>query len=287
MSDELRRLAKQAIIKTIAEEGQPGILGRSDGVLFFTDAAGVVHQDRVWARVGGGDSPSEAVVRIISTPRQLNLPVIIGIRNGQPTVIRGDTERAVVLTGGRPFANVAEHASSHGRTANDPLYIAGPAFLPLMAVPSNPLAMTVTVQQGFYRYQGTEKVFTTTTGASLAAHVPASQNQQKFVVLSLDRSTNALTVTAGTTVSSLFGAIPFDAAAVLAIVDDLNDAHYPIAAIRFYYGQTRITAADIFMDLRLWGGEALQGSEALQTVDLMVVFDDDFVFFNEEPVLWL
>lgn len=255
MSEELRRLAKTAIIGTITNEGQPGVLGRADGTLYFTDAAGVIHRDRIWCRIGQGDSPTEVVVDCTGVPRQYNLPVIVANRNGRPTAIRTDATTVNHFTGGRQI-DVTEHAWMHGRFGGDPLYITGPAFMPLMAVPSNPPAMTVQVREGFYRYQGIEKVFLTQTSGSLSAHIPASALQQKFVVLSINRSTNALTVTAGTSIIAPTDEVaPFSATEVLAIMDDLADEHYPIAAVRLYNGQTRITAPDIFMDLRLWGGE--------------------------------
>ena len=262
MADDLKRLVKHAIISVVTGEGTPALLGKADGSLFFTDSNGQIQRDRVWARIGAGDSPTEVVVYCVGVPRQYDLPVIVANRQGRPTAIRTDTTRANVFTGGR-MSEVSEHAFTHGRFGNDPLYVTGPAFLPLMAVPSNPPAMTVQVQQGFYRYQGIEKVFLTQTSTSLSAHVPSSTVEQKFVVLSINRSTNALTVTAGTSVvTPVTEVAPFAASPVLAIVDDLTDEHYPICAIRFYNGQTRITANDIFMDLRLWGGEATFIAEA-------------------------
>lgn len=262
MSDELRRAARAAILNTTVNEGQPGVLGRADGTLYFTDAVGTTHRDRIWCRIGQGDSPTEVVVDCTGVPRQYNLPVIVANRNGRPTAIKTDVTTVNFFTGGRQM-DVTEHAWMHGRFGPDPLYIAGPAVLPLMAVPSNPPAMTVQVREGFYRYQGIEKVFLTQTSSSLSAYVPASALEQKFVVLSLNRSTNVLTVTAGTSVvTPVSETAPFTASAVLAIVDDLTDEHYPLAAVRFYNGQTRITANDIFMDLRLWGGEAAFIAEA-------------------------
>src|SRR3569832_2444385 len=85
--------------------------------------------------------------------------VIVGDRHSVPTIIRVDQERADVFTGGKPIG-VLEHAYSHLPTGNDPLLIVGRAFVPLMARPSNPLALTVTVGAGFYRYLGTETAFT-------------------------------------------------------------------------------------------------------------------------------
>lgn len=250
----LVRLAKETIRHVINSEGIPGLLGRTDGTIVYVDPSGAAARNKCWARIGPGDSAIELVVNCSNVPQQVNLPVIIADRDGVPTAIRADTVRAETFAGGRPMT-VPNHAWAHGRLGPDALYITGLAFLPLMAHPSDPLAMTVTVEQGFYRYSSVESVFPTTTSASLSSYVPTAINAQHFIVLCLNRATNALAVVDGSSSVAPSTSNPFTASIVLTVVSTLADTHYPLAAIRFYTGQTQITAQDIFMDLRLWGGE--------------------------------
>ncbi len=253
LDSELLRAAKQAILKTVINEGYPAILGRSDGTVTYTDPSGNIHNDRAWARVSTEGITTELIARCITVSHTIGLPVKIANREGTPTVIGLDTARALIYTGGNNPA-IGFHAWQHGRLGPDPLYITGPTFIPLMAVPSSPLAMTVTVETGFYRYEGVEKVWEQGNSADLTAFIPASDLNQHFIILCLNRSTNALVVVDGVDKLAL-GVNPFTVTDVNAI--SIDNAFYPIAAIRFYNGQTTILAQDIFMDLRLWGGESL------------------------------
>ncbi len=253
MSD-LRKLARRAIQHTVATEGRPGLLGKKDGTLAYTDPGGAVRYDRCWARVGNGDAQTELVVRCTGVPRQLNLPVLIADRNGVPTAIRVDYARAETFAAGY-LTETPTHSWVHSRLGLDPIYIASLAFLPLMAVPTSPVSMMVEVQQAFYRYEGTHKVWETANSADLSAYLPAP-NIQHFIILCLDRANNALAVVDGSDVpAGETGTIPFTVDDVAAI--SIPAAYWPICAIRFYNGQTAIEALDIFMDLRLWGGEHL------------------------------
>jgi len=254
MADDYKRLLREKIQTVVANEGQPALVGKANGEIYFTPPGGTAQRDRIWVRLGGSDGPTEVIAYCaISVPRQYDLPVIVANRQGTPTIIRLDLQRASVFTGGQSIG-VQEHAQTHLPTGNDPLLIVGRAFLPLMARPSNPLALTVTVAAGFYRYLTTETAFTETTTGSFSSYLPAA-GMQTFVVLSLNRSTNALLITASGINAVAADTVPFTATQVLSIVTTLADYHYPLCAIRLFGGQTVIRLTDIFMDLRLWGGE--------------------------------
>lgn len=254
MADDYRRLIREKIQKIVADEGQPGLIGKASGEIYFTPPGGTARRDKIWVRLGGSDGATEIIASCVANiPRQKDLPVIVANRNGVPTIIRIDQERADVYTGGRPVG-ILEHAYTHLPTGNDALLIVGRAFLPLMARPSNPLALTVTVGAGFYRYLATETAFSETTTSSFSSYLPAA-GMQTFVILSLNRSTNALAITASGVNAVAADAVPFTAAQALTVVAGLADYHYPLCAIRLYGTQTVIRFTDIFMDLRLWGGE--------------------------------
>lgn len=253
-SDDLLRVARQAIVKTVRFEGVPGLLGSTDGsTIRYTDPSGTLHNDKMWVRLGGEGGTTEAVAKAGAVPLIYDLPVRVANRDGTPTIISIDDTRISARTGGYPL-ETGLHAWTHYRLGPDPLYIEGLAFLPLMARPSSPPAMTVTVEQAFYRYEGTDKVWETGDSADLSSYVPSEPvvSDQHFIIICLDRVNNALAVVDGTDATSTSSDVPFTVSDVSAI--SIDATYYPIAAIRFYYGQTTIQVNDIFMDLRLWGG---------------------------------
>lgn len=250
---ELKRILQKAIRTTISTEGIPALLGKYNGTVYYTDPSSVVHRDRVWVRIGQGDAATEVVAVASGMPNQAGLPIIVANRGGIPTVIGIDTYRNGDFDPTYP-TSVAQHAFQHGRFGNDPLYITGPAFLPLMAHPAATPDMTVVVEAALYRYLTTETLFATTTTSSLASYRPSTY-LQTFIVLSLNRSTNALAVTVSSVTAAYTSAVPFTASDVLTVVATLADYHLPICAIRLYGTQTQILPPDIFMDCRMWGGE--------------------------------
>jgi len=261
---ELDRAFKRAVLTTVLNEGMPGLLGKADGTLFYTDDTGTRHKDRVWARVGGGSSPTEAVVRCVLVPQTLNLPVIVAEREGVLTAIRTDANRASEWAGGT-LANVQPHVWTHGRYGSDALYITGLAFLPLAAYPSSPPDLTVTVEQCFYRYLNVRKVFERTTSASLSAYRPAGADVTHYVILALDRSDNTLDIIDGDDVSGGNRALP--SVTTVFNTSGVEAKHWPICAIRLYNGQTQVMPRDIFMDLRMWAGENVGSGSGSGTVD--------------------
>jgi hypothetical protein len=252
------------------------LLGRPDGTVVYTDDNGTVYRNKVWVRIVTDAAVTEIVAENRAVPLHPGLPVRVATINGTPTVIGSDTVPANIYTGGY-LSDVAEHAWTHGRFGPDPVYIPGLQFLPLAARPSQPSAMTVTVEQGFYRWEYEERFFATTTSASLSSYVPSNSGEQHYILLSLNRSTEALVITDGTTVQTpLIREVPFTNAEILALVKTIATVCYPLAAIRFYYGQTTVRSPDIFMDLRLWAGEVRLEADIIMTdADGNIMVDGD------------
>lgn len=259
MDNELKRAAKKAITRILDGEGRPGRLGRSDGTLYYTDANGKTYHDRVWVRLGSNEMFSEVVARCTTVPRQYGLPVIVATRNGRHEVLRADDSLALQFSGGRNV-NVPEHAWVHSRLAPDPIYITGLQFLPFAPEPTNPPSMAIKVNQAFYRYKGETKLWKTGNSPDLSSYVPTQSGKQHFVIVCLDRVNNTLAIVDGFSAGSsdafgktTIGTNPFTVDDVASV--EIPDTHLPIAAVRFYAGQTRILPVDIFMDMRLWAGE--------------------------------
>ena len=251
-SDPLLTAARRAIVKTILNDGVPGRLGRTDGTLTYIDPSGIEHRDMAWARVGGEGQAAEVVVRCLNVQRLHNMPVIVANRDGVPTVIRADTTRALDFTNGR-LADIGPHSWTHGLYGGDTIFIRGQQFLPLMARTSVPPDMTVTVEAGFYRYNGDEEVWPGGPSGSLTSYLPSTAGRQHFVIIALDRATNTLQIVDGFDKATTDQLIPFSVEDIATV--DVSDAYWPIAAVRLYVGQTIINTVDIFADLRLWGGE--------------------------------
>jgi len=259
MSD-LERAFRKAMYYSIDNRGRSGTLGKDDGTIIFTDDNGNEYRNKVWVKIITDAGVSLVVAENSGVPLQPRLPVRVQSINGVLTVTGTDVKKANIYTGGY-IASVAEHAWTHGRFGPDPVYITGGQFLPLMATPSNPAAMTVTVIEGWYRWENSINVWDTAASSSLSGYVPATSGTQHFVVLSLDRSSNTLAITDGiSTTTPLVTTVPFTNAQILSVIESLDIRYYPIAAIRFYYGQTTIKAPDIWKDLRLWGGESGYGT---------------------------
>lgn len=262
---ELFRLFQKSVEKTIDNRGRAGVLGKADGTVQYTTESGAAHRNLVWVRIVTDAGVTLVVAENSGVPLQPGLPVRVADVNGTETVIGVDVKKANIFTGGF-MANLPEHAWTHGRFGPDPLYITGPTFLPLMARPTNPVDMTVTVEEGWYRWKGDEKVWEEGISANLAAYVPTNQGLQHFIILCLDRDTNALAVIDGIDKGTpIVPGVPFITSEVLTQLTGIDDARYPICAIRFYYGQTSIKAPDIFKDLRLWGSEVLFTPDMIMT----------------------
>ncbi len=262
----IERVIRQGILSVVRNEGVPAKLGRADGTIRFTDDAGTTHRIYKWVRYQRGVEMVEAVAYdSVGVPEHPDYPVRIAHRDGNIMIISKDGRAADTFSGGRN--TLPNH--SHDRFSYNPHYTTGPSFLPLMAIPSSPPALTVEVQSGWYRYRGDLKHFDKADSSDLSGYRPAA-GLNHFIVLCLNRDTNALAIVDGNDAAQAVGAVPFTA-------NDVDDVtipatHMPLAAIRLYNGQTEILPPDIFMDLRLWGGEVVGDRNTLfvATADVTV-----------------
>jgi hypothetical protein len=260
MMADLVRLAKRAFLAVMLAEGIPGVMGKGDGsTTYYTDPDGTTHRDKCWVRIGDPSNTTSVVARNTRIPAQYGLPVVVAVRRGVIEVIRADYQRAGEYTEHR-LVEIPSHAWTHQRFGSDPLYVEGIQVMPLMTVPQNPADMTVYVEPGFYRYLGTEKAWTGGDSDDLSGYVPDAHAltgfiNHHFVIICLDRASNALEVVDGDDDTTSNYQCPFTASDVAAI--SIDDDYYPLAAIHLYQGQTAIQVRHIFMDHRLWGGERI------------------------------
>lgn len=255
---DLKQLFRTAVASSMDTRGKPAILGKIDGTLYWSSS----RRDMVWARVGEPSSFQEMVVRCTKVTPQYDMPVRVDLINDTMTVIDVDDKRYLEFSGNRPGGSVGAHAWLHGRLGPDPLYITGLQYLPLLVVPTNPAALTVTVHQGAYRWDGTYKIFEETTSGSLSSYIPGSSGGKHFVIIALDRVNNTIVIVDGddltTGSDALFSGITLMPGDVTAV--SIDDAYLPLAAVLLYNGQTEVRAADIVMHLRPEGGEDFVGA---------------------------
>lgn len=262
MTNDLRRAFQRATRHTIHNEGAAAVAGRADGTTFyFTDSNGTIHYDRLWFRYIDGETPTqEAVAYNGGVPAQIGLPIKVLTRNNRLfATVDQFSSLLFQFTGGGWFP-IAPHAPTHYRLGTDPLYIEGLAFKPFLVRPSDPLALTVYVEPGWYRYQGAQPIaWPGGNTGSLSAYVPVVDDGRiHFVIVALDRSSNTLAIIDGADVSG--GGDPmFPAGATVTISDieaiTIAAAYWPLAVVELGYGHTLIRPRDITFDLRLWPGE--------------------------------
>lgn len=250
MAEDLLRLAKRAIRKTIIYEGFPGKIGKSDGTVYYTDSAGNFHRNRVWVRVSIEGKQTEIVARCVAVNPRLHLHVRVANREGVPTVIGLDRTYSGESTGGAN-SGVERHWFTHLWTGTDPAFLDPRSFMGFGVRPSNPPALTVDIKGGFYRWNGTLKQLADQTSSSLSSYRPSGSAARHFVIVCLDRPNNSIVIVDGN--DKLIAAGPINR-------DDIDDVsissdYWPLAAVRLVNGQTEIRLPDITHDVRLWAGD--------------------------------
>jgi hypothetical protein len=252
---ELKRLAQQFVLKTVLHEGTPGKLGNSAGTLYYTDPQGTLHRDQVWVRVAAEGGMAEVVAYCTAVNPQLHLPVRVAKRDGRLTVIGVDRGLAAQFGGGR-LPDLPRHWWTHLWLGPDPAFLDSRSFMGMGVRPSNPPALTVDVDGGFYRYNGALYYLADQTSTSLSAYVPSASGVRHFVILCLNRAAAALAIVDGADKLVVAGDITgADVAGV-----SIPAAYYPLAAIRLNFGATAIRLPDIIFDVRPWGGDTSLGS---------------------------
>ncbi len=123
--------------------------------------------------------------------------------------------------------NLEPHAGSHRVDGDDPLYIEERAFMSLLTYPTG-TGMSVHVSSyGYWDEAGDWQVFDGQRDLDLSSHVPVSGS--RLVLISLDKSTNTLTVTNGNVFVT-------DTLATLPDAPSLPAGHAPSAFV--YLGAT-------------------------------------------------
>lgn len=267
--DNIRALFFQAAHKATDTRGRPARMGKADGTLLYTDISGLTHQDRVWIRMGFEGPGQEVVAYNYRISPQPNLAVWVDTVNGRLTVIRVDEAQMAAMTGGRPGLDLPRHWSMlHRYGGIDPAVIDGRQILPLMAHPTSPASMAVTVEQGGYWHEDEYKIFETANSDSLSAYVPASGKH--FVIICLDKANNAIEIVDGDDLTggdALFGAGELTVADVLAITIPAD--YEPLAAVVLESSTTAVRAVNIAMDLQARLGGFVPAA-AVETGEIML-----------------
>jgi hypothetical protein len=262
MSDELIRAAKKAITQTVYNDGRRAVLGRADGTIYFTDEGGTEHLNTVWIRYADTDGPAgEAHVYGPNIPPIFGLPLRIQNRNGVLTAVI-EKYGGVANSFSNDGTTYPAELHDHYRLGPNPNFVEGLRFLPLAVVPSTPLALTVYVFPGWYRYQGPQPVaWSGGNTGSLSAYVPSVDDGSKhFIIIAIDRSDNTLAIIDGADLTA--GGDPLFPTNPTVTISDIEaiaiaEPYLPLGVVLLEYGHTTIKPKDIVFDYHLWNGSAM------------------------------
>jgi hypothetical protein len=222
-------------------------LGAPNGDLYYYDLSGNIVPDLIWA------SLSDTSVRAVRNKHvlvQSGLHVVLEYASdGVLEVIEEDSSLSRPFSGNRNF-NIPNHAWAHGLFGPDALYIDGLQLKPLQPHPNFPSDMNLVVSEYSYYFGGSNQYLAETLIDLSSYFAAIGGGAQNFVVIAIDPATATINVYNG------FGATPFVPSIYsvpftpgdVATIDCGTDKR--ICAVRLYSGQTQITWADIFLDLR-------------------------------------
>ena len=259
---DLHSLFLSAVRKAVHNEGRPALLGKADETtLYYTGANGTEYKDRVWVRYLDvtDEIIGEVVVNNGGVPPQIGLPVLVVERRGAPFAIPDQYGiLANYFSGASGGGGSTVGAHTHQRLGLYPDYVEGLRLRPLLVRSSDPPALTVYVEPGWYRYRGTWDVWEGGDTASLSSYVPAAGTVH-WLTVCLDRENNQLAIVDGGDLSASGDSIYDQIAPDVAYSDiegiTIPDAYYPLAVVELENGQTTIGPRSITHDLRLWGQE--------------------------------
>lgn len=254
LSDRLDQLLDKFVLKNEQRNTYAARLGNGSGVLFIVDENGNQRQGYVWGRVMLPGGMTTMQLRCLKSMPMINSEVYVRLGIDEVMeVIGGNPNASIPFMGEYGSADVGKHASNHSRMGADPLKLQSLQYMPLLTRPNDTPNLNVYVEPYLYPF-GIGQAF---DGAllDLTSYVPSGTDEQRFVIVGLDVTTNALTVYPGAVATFTYSSgnlrtVPFSRADVAEIL--VQEDFIPSAAVRLYAGMTRIELFDIFEDCRNW-----------------------------------
>lgn len=180
--------------------------------------------------------------------------------------------------GGFGIGEVGPHQDSHGYYGDDMLWLDTRQITELLVHPTSPASLSVTVNAGLIKtIAGWASLLT--SDEDLTALIPTTINQQRIIVIGIDRSDGSIT-TIESTPDVFTGytpeSVPFTTEDVADLINAEADAYFePLMALRAYFGQTQFQKWDCFKDCRGWGRQGVNPFETTDTSDWV-----GYPFFN-------
>jgi hypothetical protein len=269
-NDDIRRLFDQAWRGSEQRSWIAGILGRLNSDSTIT----VDVPDRpafVYVRTGPDGQQTTTIARdAYRVPRRGNLPVRMRREGNTLVVYDIDTAggRYEAATSGDTVTGVAKH--THRLDSGMSYEIEALRLEPGRVSWYGGLKVYI----GAFRYYYGGAWYTWLGGdIDLTAYKPAASGEWAWVLVGVNPATNTATAVTG---DSQIYATPLTIDLIDAI--DFGDG-IPCAGVRVRNDDTALSDVARYVDAHGWFNSGV-------SVDNMVVFDDDFVFFEEEPVLW-
>jgi len=277
-NDEIRRLFDQARHASEERSWVAGILGRVNADATIT--VDVPNRTAfVFVRVGATGQQTTTIARdAYRVPRRANLPVRMRREGNQLVVYDIDTVHGEAATAGETVTAVAKH--THRIGTGQEYEVEALRLEPGRVRWYGGLSVYIGALR--YYYNGT---WDTWLGGELdlTSYVPATTGEWAWVLVGVDPATNTAAAVAGT---SQIYATPL----TIDLIDDIDFGDMiPCAAVRVRNDDTVLSTPTRYVDAHGWFNGAIDVAAAIaevETVAALVVFEDDFVFFDEEPVSW-
>lgn len=150
------------------------------------------------------------------------------------------------------------HAPSHGLMGDDPLWIDTRQLTLFLVHPTNPPSLSVDMEAGIFRNMAGDWVDFIGGTIDLTSFMPTNLNEQRLIIVGVDKTTEATTALAGTaTVINNYQpeTVPFSLSDIVTLLNTADPEFDPKMAVRLMYGQTLIQQWDCFFDCRLLSTE--------------------------------
>ncbi len=179
-----------------------------------------------------------------------DLPVIVGYSHELPAVLQvlaGKWERIAELGS---YAYMPSHHQAHEFQnefgGDDVTWIQSQQLLPLLAQPTSPESMTVTVYEGLYPWLAGWHYFDGDVSPSFVGSVPGIAGEGRYSLLSIDGATETLQITDGITFPAWLPPVDYED-----MIPGPPAGAIPIVAVFLLSGTTEISW-DIMWDARLF-----------------------------------
>lgn len=231
------------------------IIGNGQGVVNVANRPGYVYA-RLQTSAG-----TETVIHLYApnVRHMNNNPVEIQKnQHGFYETVGVDSQGGPAFWSGFSTGGGGPHAESHGLYGDDPLWVDTRQLTLFLVHPTNPPSLSVDMEPGIFRNMAGAWVDFIGGTVDLTSFMPTNLNEQRLIIVGLDKTSEATTAIAGT--ATVFNnyqpeTVPFSLSDIVTLLNTADPEFDPKMAVRLMYGQTLIQQWDCFFDCRLLSTE--------------------------------